>query len=116
MKFGDFVKVKGLESAAGFRDNLQRLGLAMPCDDEVALGAASPLAQPLPQADALLRPQQRTILSEKAQVATDVEAEDRHAMRGQVSGRPEHRAVPTQHQGQIGRARLGAPRGLSSYR
>ena len=37
MKFGDFVKVKGLESAAGFRDNLQRLGLGMPCDDEVAL-------------------------------------------------------------------------------
>ena len=47
MKFGDFVKVKGLESAAGFRENLQRLGLGMPCDDEVALGAASPLAQPL---------------------------------------------------------------------
>jgi 2,4-dienoyl-CoA reductase-like NADH-dependent reductase (Old Yellow Enzyme family) len=47
MKFGDFVKVKGLESAAGFRENLQRLGLDMPCDDEVALGAASPLAQPL---------------------------------------------------------------------
>jgi 2,4-dienoyl-CoA reductase-like NADH-dependent reductase (Old Yellow Enzyme family) len=47
MKFGDFVKVKGLESAAGFRENLQRLGLDMPCDDEVALGAASPLAQTL---------------------------------------------------------------------
>ena len=47
MKFGDFVKVKGLESAAGFRENLQRLGLDMPCENEVALGAASPLAQPL---------------------------------------------------------------------
>ena len=48
MKFGDFVKVKGLGSAAGFRDNLSRLGLPMPCDDQALPGGESPLAQPLP--------------------------------------------------------------------
>lgn len=47
MKFGDFVKVKSLQTPAGFRDNLQRLGLAMPCDEVVESGAASPLAAPL---------------------------------------------------------------------
>ena len=36
MKFGDFVKVKSLESPQGFRDNLGRLGLDLPCDDERA--------------------------------------------------------------------------------
>jgi 2,4-dienoyl-CoA reductase-like NADH-dependent reductase (Old Yellow Enzyme family) len=44
MKFGDFVKVKSLQSPAGFRDNLQRLGLDMPCDDAVMAGADSPLS------------------------------------------------------------------------
>jgi hypothetical protein len=38
MKFGDFVKVKSLASPAGFKDNLARLGLNMPCDE--ALGRA----------------------------------------------------------------------------
>ncbi len=43
MKFGDFAKIKSLQTTAGFRENLQRLGLAMPCDDIVASGPASPL-------------------------------------------------------------------------
>ncbi|RYY71863.1 MAG: NADH:flavin oxidoreductase, partial [Comamonadaceae bacterium] len=47
MKFGDFVKVKSLESPQGFRENLERLGLPMPCDDEVLSGEASPLAAPI---------------------------------------------------------------------
>ena len=47
MKFGDYVKVKSLQTPAGFRDNLARLGLEMPCDDVVASGADSPLAAPL---------------------------------------------------------------------
>ncbi len=47
MKFGDFVKVKSLQTPAGFRDNLQRLGIDMPCDDVLESGAASPLAAPL---------------------------------------------------------------------
>jgi NADPH2 dehydrogenase len=47
LKFGDFVKLKSLQDPAGFRDNLQRLGLAMPCDDELQAGPAAPLAAPL---------------------------------------------------------------------
>lgn len=47
MKFGDFAKIKGLQTTAGFRDNLTKLGLAMPCDDIVASGPASPLGAPL---------------------------------------------------------------------
>lgn len=47
MKFGDYVKVKGLSTPAGFRENLARLGLPMPCDDIVASGPTSPLAQPM---------------------------------------------------------------------
>lgn len=47
MKFGDFIKVKSLATPAGFRDNLQRLGLPMPCDDALEPAPASPMAQPL---------------------------------------------------------------------
>ena len=35
MKFGDFVKVKSLANTTGFKANLARLGLPMPCDDEL---------------------------------------------------------------------------------
>ena len=47
MKFGDYTKVKSLQNPAGFRANLDALGLPMPCDDIVASGPTSPLAQPL---------------------------------------------------------------------
>jgi len=47
MKFGDYVKVKSLQTPAGFRENLQRLGLLMPCDDVLESGAESPLGSPL---------------------------------------------------------------------
>lgn len=47
MKFGDYVKVKSLQTPAGFRENLQRMGLNMPCDDALESGAASPLGSPL---------------------------------------------------------------------
>ena len=47
MKFGDFVKVKSLASPAGFKDNLQRLGLDMPCDDTLESGPSAVMAQPL---------------------------------------------------------------------
>ena len=47
MKFGDYAKIRSLQTVAGFRDNLRRLELAMPCDDDVAAGPASPLGQPL---------------------------------------------------------------------
>ena len=47
MKFGDFAKIKSLQTTAGFRENLKRLGLAMPCDDIVASGPASPLGAAL---------------------------------------------------------------------
>jgi 2,4-dienoyl-CoA reductase-like NADH-dependent reductase (Old Yellow Enzyme family) len=43
VKFGDFAKIKSLQTAAGFRENLLRLGLDMPCDDVVAAGPSSPL-------------------------------------------------------------------------
>ncbi len=47
MKFGDYVKVKSLQTPAGFRENLQRMGLPMPCDDVLESGAGAPLAAPL---------------------------------------------------------------------
>ena len=47
MKFGDYVKVKSLQTPAGFRDNVQRLGLDIPCDDVLESGAGAPLAAPL---------------------------------------------------------------------
>ncbi|MGV3627323.1 MAG: NADH:flavin oxidoreductase [Betaproteobacteria bacterium] len=47
MKFGDYVKVKSLQTPAGFRENLQRMGLPMPCDDVLESGATSPLGSPL---------------------------------------------------------------------
>ena len=43
MKFGDFAKIKSLQTTAGLRANLERLGLAMPCDDRVESGPDSPL-------------------------------------------------------------------------
>lgn len=47
MKFGDFAKIKALQTTSGFRDNLRRLGLDMPCDDIVAAGPSSPLGAAL---------------------------------------------------------------------
>ncbi|MBX9903254.1 MAG: NADH:flavin oxidoreductase [Burkholderiales bacterium] len=47
MKFGDYVKVKSLQTPAGFRENLQRMGLPMPCDDVLESGTGAPLAAPL---------------------------------------------------------------------
>jgi 2,4-dienoyl-CoA reductase-like NADH-dependent reductase (Old Yellow Enzyme family) len=47
VKFGDYPKIRSLQTVAGFRDNLRRLGLAMPCDDSAAAGPDSPLGQPL---------------------------------------------------------------------
>jgi hypothetical protein len=47
MKFGDFVKVKSLSSAQGFKENLQRLGLPMPCDEQLESGDTAAMAQPL---------------------------------------------------------------------
>ena len=45
MKFGDYTKIKSLQTPAGFRANLEALGIDMPCDDIVASGPTSPLAQ-----------------------------------------------------------------------
>ena len=47
MKFGDFVKVKSLASPAGFKENLARLGLNMPCDDTLESGPGSVMGSPL---------------------------------------------------------------------
>ncbi|MFZ2738169.1 MAG: NADH:flavin oxidoreductase [Burkholderiaceae bacterium] len=47
MKFGDFVKVKSLTSPAGFKDNLQRLGLNMPCDEVLESGPQAVMSQAL---------------------------------------------------------------------
>jgi 2,4-dienoyl-CoA reductase-like NADH-dependent reductase (Old Yellow Enzyme family) len=47
VKFGDYTKLKSLQTPAGFRTNLEALGIDMPCDDIVASGPASPLAQGL---------------------------------------------------------------------
>jgi 2,4-dienoyl-CoA reductase-like NADH-dependent reductase (Old Yellow Enzyme family) len=42
-----FLNLGGVRSAADFRDALSRLGVSLPCDEEVLAGGASPLAQPL---------------------------------------------------------------------
>jgi 2,4-dienoyl-CoA reductase-like NADH-dependent reductase (Old Yellow Enzyme family) len=47
MKFGDYPKAGSLDGVAGFRSYLRSLGLDMPCDDIVAHGPQSPLAQPV---------------------------------------------------------------------
>ena len=46
--------------------------------------------------------EQLALMGQKAQVPAHVEAEDRHPERRQMAGRPQHRAIPPQHQGQIG--------------
>ncbi|HEV2603689.1 MAG TPA: hypothetical protein VGU24_08535 [Microvirga sp.] len=47
MKFGDYPKVGSLNGVQGFRDYLASVGVDMPCDDIVASGPTSPLAQPI---------------------------------------------------------------------
>jgi NADPH2 dehydrogenase len=47
MKFGDYPKVASFDGVSGFRNHLQSLGLAMPCDDVVTGGSNSPLGSPL---------------------------------------------------------------------
>ena len=47
MKFGDFVKVKSLQSVENFKRSVQDLGLDIPCDEELVTGDASPMAKPL---------------------------------------------------------------------
>jgi NADPH2 dehydrogenase len=47
MKIGDIVRVGGMQDVAHFREHLNSLLLAMPCDDEIAQGSDSPLVEPL---------------------------------------------------------------------
>jgi 2,4-dienoyl-CoA reductase-like NADH-dependent reductase (Old Yellow Enzyme family) len=47
MKFGDYPKAGSLDGVTGFRSYVQSLGLDIPCDDIVAHGPQSPLAQPV---------------------------------------------------------------------
>jgi NADPH2 dehydrogenase len=47
MKFGDYPKAGSLEGVTGFRNYTKSLGLDIPCDDIVAGGPESPLAQPV---------------------------------------------------------------------
>src|SRR5215207_5272836 len=46
-----FLNLGGVRSAADFREALGRLGLSIPCDDEVVAGGESPLARPLRAGD-----------------------------------------------------------------
>ena len=46
MKFGDFTKIKSLQTPAGFMQHLQQQGITMPCDTTLQVGADAPLAQP----------------------------------------------------------------------
>lgn len=47
MKYGDFKKLTSIKTLASFRAHLGSLGLDMPCDETIDVGAASPLAAPL---------------------------------------------------------------------
>ena len=51
--------------------------------------------------------EQLALMGQKAQMAAHVEAEDRHPERRQMAGRPQNRAIPPKHQGQIGERVLG---------
>jgi NADPH2 dehydrogenase len=44
---GNILRIPTLKSVEDFRRHVDRLGLALPCDDQVLVGPASPLAQPL---------------------------------------------------------------------
>jgi hypothetical protein len=46
-KFGDYPKAGSLDGIAGFRSDMNTLGLDMPCDDIVKSGADSALGAPL---------------------------------------------------------------------
>jgi NADPH2 dehydrogenase len=54
LSIGDYPKIGALKSVAAFRARLDELGIAIPCEDIVESGPASPLAQPvtLPLGDA----------------------------------------------------------------
>ena len=54
MKFGDFVKVKSLQSVENFKRSVQDLGLDIPCDEELVTGDASPMAKSIRQHAAAL--------------------------------------------------------------
>ncbi|MFO1146896.1 MAG: hypothetical protein U1E62_00860 [Alsobacter sp.] len=47
MKFGDYPKIPSLGDVAGFRAHCAAAGLALPVEDRVESGAASPLSAPL---------------------------------------------------------------------
>lgn len=47
MNAGELVRLGSLRDVAHFREHLDTLALAIPCDPELACGADSPLAQPL---------------------------------------------------------------------
>ena len=47
MKFGEYPKLASFGSVAGFRADLDSLGLDMPCDDIVAAGSTSLFAAPI---------------------------------------------------------------------
>ncbi|MBI3417396.1 MAG: NADH:flavin oxidoreductase [Verrucomicrobia bacterium] len=42
------TRIPSLKSVADFRGHVAALGLNIPCDDQIAVGSASPLAQPIP--------------------------------------------------------------------
>src|SRR3974390_3875170 len=42
------VRIASLKSVAAFRQHVASLGLDLPCEDEIAIGSTSPLAQPIP--------------------------------------------------------------------
>ena len=42
------TRIPSLKTVADFRRHLESLGLQLPCDDAIAQGSASPLAQPVP--------------------------------------------------------------------
>ncbi|HEX2523897.1 MAG TPA: NADH:flavin oxidoreductase, partial [Terriglobia bacterium] len=46
----EIPRVASLRTVQRFQQHLQSLGVALPCDEELAVGAESPLAQPLNKA------------------------------------------------------------------
>jgi NADPH2 dehydrogenase len=48
-EIANFVRIPSLKTVADFRRHAASLGIDLPCDDDILIGGASPLAQPIPE-------------------------------------------------------------------
>jgi len=74
----------------------------------VALQGKAVIAQPLPESVRVAtQTQQGRVMGQEAQPSAHIETEDRHRQGCEMAGRPQHGAIPAQHDRQIGQGVLG---------